>query len=67
MPGSDDIMLYKPISSSSDFLAFQRDIDLVNLWMNSNHLDLNPAKTKFMLITRSTSHSKNCPSFYLNG
>ena len=64
---ADDIMLYKPISSSSDFLAFQRDIDLVNLWMNSNHLDLNPAKTKFMLITCSSALSKNCLSFYLNG
>ena len=35
--------------------------------MNTNHLDLNPAKTKFMLITRSSALFKNCPSFYLNG
>ena len=50
---ADDVMLFKPISSSSYFLASQTDIDLVNHCM---------LKSKFMLITHSI-----VLSFHLNG
>ena len=47
---ADDILLFKPIKSDSDFCDFQKDIDAISNWTVANHLTLNANKTKFMLI-----------------
>ena len=50
---ADDILLYKPITSYNDAIALlQSDINMVTNWLSDCGLKLNPAKTKFMLISR---------------
>ena len=39
---ADDLLLYKPISQQSDFLAVQEDVTEVEEWSAANHLSLNP-------------------------
>ena len=63
---ADDILIYKPVSSHSDFLDFQNYVNLISLWTKLNHLTLNPVKSKYMLI----SHLKRAdcfPPLQLNG
>ena len=48
----DDILLYKPIRSHNDAIALQSDINMVTNWFSDCGLKLNPAKTKFMLVSR---------------
>jgi len=65
---ADDVLLYKPITSHSDLVAFQNDVDTIGHWSLLNHLSPNTNKTKFMLI----SHSKHliysqCPHILLAG
>ena len=62
---ADDILLFKPIKSDSDFCDFQKDIDAISNWTVANHLTLNANKTKVMLISRN--RKSQCPSFSLNG
>lgn len=65
---ADNILLFKFVSSITDYLASQNDVDLVNQWMLKNRLTLSVAKTKFMLITRSRVKSNSCSVFcYLDG
>jgi len=52
---ADDVLLYKPITTRSDLIAFQNDVDTIGHWSLLNHLSRNTNKTKFMLI----SHSKH--------
>ena len=63
---ADDILLYKPISSSQDFTSFQ-NINLISNWVADNHLAVNLLQTKFMLISRSCSRPCIFPSLFLNG
>ena len=62
---ADDILLYKPITSHNDAIALQSDINMVTNWLSDCGLKLNPAKTKFMLI----SHKRFPPnlSFCIEG
>ena len=46
-------ILYKPITTCSDLIAFQNDVDTIGHWSLLNHQSLNTNKTKFMLISRS--------------
>ena len=62
---AEDILLFKPIKSDSDFCDFQKDIDTISNWTVANHLTLNANKTKVMLISRN--RKSQCPSFSLNG
>ena len=50
---ADDVLMYKPITSHSDLIAFQIDVDTIGHWSLLNHLSPNTNKTKFMLISRS--------------
>ena len=50
---ADDVLLYKPITSHSDLIAFQNDVDTIGHWSLLNHLSPNTNKTKFMLISCS--------------
>ena len=49
---ADDMLLYKQIKCSEDYQQLQLDIDKISSWVGNNHLSLNPAKCKTMLISR---------------
>ena len=61
---ADDMLLYKPVASADDFTKLQDDINAINQWIVNNHLQLNPAKTKFMLIR---TNPQACPTLLLDG
>ena len=48
----DDLLFYKPISQSDDFAALQSDLHLLEWWSDKQLLQLNPAKCKYMLLSR---------------
>ena len=50
---ADDIVLYKPINSPCETLAFQQDVDEILLWTTNHGLTLNTSKTYALPITRS--------------
>ena len=64
---ADDLLLYKPISRQSDFLAVQEDVTEVKEWSAANHLSLNPTKCKYMIISRRTTPLQPEIAFSLNG
>ena len=49
---ADDILLYKPIHSVTDYQQYQSDINTVSIWLKHRHLSINPAKCKYMVVTR---------------
>ena len=55
------MLLYKPITVDGDYVDLQSDIDSLNNWVSSNHLDFNTSKCKFMLITRKKKPSHPPP------
>ena len=62
---ADDMLLYKQIKCSEDYQQLQLDIDKISSWVESNHLSLNPAKCKTMLLSRKRNLSYP-PQFLLN-
>ena len=60
------MLLYKPVTNAGDFSKLQDDINAIKQWIVNNHLQLNPAKTKFMLISRCTN-PQACPTLLLDG
>ena len=58
---ADDMLLYKPIRVDGDYVDLQSDIDSLNNWVSSNHLDFNTSKCKFMLVTRKKKPSHPPP------
>ena len=42
---ADDVLLYKPITTRNDLIAFQNDVDTIGHWSPLNHLSLNTNKT----------------------
>ncbi len=63
---ADDMLLYKPVGSHEVLQQLQSDMDRVNEWVSSNHLALNPAKCKTMLITKKRNPTQP-PQLQLNG
>ena len=59
------MLLYKQIKCSEDYQQLQLDIDKISSWVDSNHLSLNPAKCKTMLLSRKRNLSYP-PQFLLN-
>ena len=49
---ADDALLYRPISSTEDFLAIQSDIDALKAWSDHHLLQLNPTKCKYMVLSK---------------
>ena len=49
---ADDIVLYRTIRSSGDYLHLQNDVNALTDCVSSSLLNLNPAKCKYMIITR---------------
>ena len=66
---ADDVCIYRPISSCSDFQYMPEDIIAIEEWSSENYLSLNPSKCKYMLISRKRMPSVpdeplllgNCP------
>ena len=50
---ADDILLYKPVSTSDNAALFQQDIDRILSWISSSGLSPNVSKTKFLLVSKS--------------
>ena len=48
---ADDLLLYKPIAKSSDYIDVQTDVNCIKEWSTANHLTLNPSKCKYMIIS----------------
>ena len=64
---ADDVLLYKTISSSSDYEDLQRSVDCVSTWSYENFLNLNQTKCKFMLISRKRNPVLCLKPLQLNG
>ena len=62
---ADDMLLYKEIKCSENYQQLQLDIDKISSWVDNNHLSLNPAKCKTMLISRKRN-LRYPPQFLLN-
>ena len=48
---ADDIVLYKFLQSNSDFLQLQENLNLINEWSDSKHLNFNGQKSKYMILS----------------
>ena len=49
-PYADDLLLYRPIQSRSDYQTLQADIDALSDWTSAHKLQLNCDKCKCILI-----------------
>ena len=49
---ADDLLLYKQLSNPQDLIAIQEDITSIKELSTNNYLTLNPAKCKYMIISR---------------
>ena len=58
---ADDAVYYKPVFKTGDLLAVQSDVDIISLWVDSNHLRFNVKTSKLMVISRKRSP----PSLYI--
>ena len=47
----------RPIKNLEDYRILQQDLGLVTQWVNQKHLQLNPSKCKYMIISRRLSTS----------
>ena len=54
---TDDVLLYKPITTHSDLIAFQNDVDTIGHWSPLNHLSLNTNQP-------TASITLSVPTFY---
>ena len=63
---ADDMSLCRRITSPVDFNILQSDVDVVNNWVNENHLCLNTTKCKYMLITPK-KRPMHPPAILING
>lgn len=63
---ADDIVLYRIITSPSDYVHLQQDIDALSLCVMDKQLQFNATKCRQMLISRKRSHSLTPPNLYIN-
>ena len=63
---ADDMLLFKPITSVSDFRHLQDDIISIKNWTEKNYLSLNAKKCKCMLVSRKRG-TRQPLSFNLGG
>ena len=64
---ADDILMYRTISSNSDYVNLQTDAKAIQDWVNFNHMSLNSSKCKFMLISCKRNRMTNPPTITING
>ena len=51
---ADDILIFKPISSSADMSYFQSDIDSISSWLSSHFLQINSSKSKYIFFSHKS-------------
>jgi len=54
---TDDITLYRPIYTATDYDLVQMDIDSLCSWTDNSLLHLNAIKCKYMIISRKKQPS----------
>ena len=56
---ADDLLLYKPIESTTDFGKIQEDMHVTAIrnWMSCNFLTLNASKCNYMLVSQRKERS----------
>ena len=64
---ADDILLYRPVQSQEDYVALQRDVDVLAAWSAGKRLMFNPKKCKAMLISCKRSKKTIPQQLLLNG
>ena len=64
---ADDILLYRPISSPSDYHLLQTDIDTLSSWTTHNYMTFNVSKCKVMHISRKRNQHSPPSPLSLNG
>ena len=64
---ADDVLLYCPINSQSDYAMLQNDINAISEWSDGHYLTLNAAKCKYMILSRKRARSDPILPLALNG
>ena len=64
---ADDTVLYRIITSPSDFVHLQQDIDSLSSCLTDKQLQFNATKCRQMLISRKQAHSSTPPNLYVSG
>ena len=49
---ADDIVIYRPVCSTTDVLMMKNDTDTISAWIKNNLLTLNVQKCRQMIISR---------------
>ena len=63
---ADDMLIYKPISTSSNYRELQEDINIIFQWSVENLLTFNAAKCKCMLLSVKRTTIDPYPTMMLN-
>ena len=63
---ADDMLIYKPISTSSNYKEVQEDINIIFQWSVENLLTFNAAKCKCMLLSKKRTTIDSYPTMMLN-
>ena len=64
---ADDILLLRPLQSSSDLSLIQSDLNSITSWLSLNLLSVNPAKSKYMIFAlKSQQRFDYLPPLQLN-
>ena len=64
---ADDILLYRPITSTTDWSALQRDVSSIQTWATTNFLQFNESKCKMMHVSRKRAPISPSIPIALNG
>ena len=64
---ADDVLLYCPVGSQSDYAVLQNDINAITEWSDHHYLALNAAKCKYMIISRKRVRNDPTLPLTLNG
>ena len=64
---ADDLLLFREISCSDDYVKMQSDVNTLSTWVDKNNLTLNGSKCKCMIISRLKRNSVAAPVLTLYG
>ena len=64
---ADDMVLYRFIKSSADYLQLQQDVDSITSCTRSKHLNFNTSKCRQMFISRKRGLSVAPPNLTIDG
>ena len=64
---ADDILLWKPIKCSNDYVYLQTDINNISNYIRSLYLSLNSSKCKYIIASRKRQPTLPSSGLHLNG